>query len=148
MLTVDEIIAEARSWIRTPTHHNAETKQAGCDCGGLIRGVGVATGAIDADYQTLPAVRAWLGYGRQADGRMDEACRLLLDPVDEPLRPGHVILMRISRMPTHMGIVADYVHGGLSLIHSWDDVMEHHLSERWQKRILSVYRFRNVDYGE
>jgi len=39
MVTREAIVAAARSFIRTPYHHQASCKKAGCDCLGLIRGV-------------------------------------------------------------------------------------------------------------
>lgn len=34
------------------------------------------------------------------------------------MQPGDVLVVAIERDPQHMGIVGDYRHGGLSLIHA------------------------------
>ncbi len=47
-MTRDDIIAEARSWIGTPYRHQASLKGVGCDCLGLVRGVGGAIAGAEA----------------------------------------------------------------------------------------------------
>ncbi len=37
--TPDDVIAEARTWLGTPWHHQASVKGVGCDCIGFVRGV-------------------------------------------------------------------------------------------------------------
>jgi NlpC/P60 family putative phage cell wall peptidase len=44
------IIAEARSWIGTPYHHQAALKGVGCDCLGLVRGVWRAVYGADPEH--------------------------------------------------------------------------------------------------
>ena len=39
LITRAAIVAEARSWLGTPYHHQASRKGAGADCLGLVRGV-------------------------------------------------------------------------------------------------------------
>ena len=34
-----KIVAQARSWLGTPYHHQARLKGVGCDCLGLLRGL-------------------------------------------------------------------------------------------------------------
>jgi hypothetical protein len=53
MFTRDAVIAEARSWLGTPWHHQASLKGVGCDCIGFIRGVAlpfVGEVTIPLDY--------------------------------------------------------------------------------------------------
>jgi NlpC/P60 family putative phage cell wall peptidase len=52
------IVAEARSWIGTPYHHQASLKGVGCDCIGLVRGIWRA--AIGPEPEAMPAYsRDW-----------------------------------------------------------------------------------------
>lgn len=46
--------------------------------------------------------------------------------------------------PSHIGLLADYKHGGFSLIHSrrgktQNGVVEHVLDERWRRLLVEVY---------
>jgi NlpC/P60 family putative phage cell wall peptidase len=67
------IVAEARSWIATPYHHQASLKGVGCDCLGLVRGVWraligpepEATGAYSPDWaEALGIERLAVAAGR------------------------------------------------------------------------------------
>ena len=55
--TCEAIIAEARSWLGTPWHHQASLKGVGCDCIGFVRGVAkpfVGEVVIPLDYADDP----------------------------------------------------------------------------------------------
>jgi uncharacterized protein YijF (DUF1287 family) len=65
-------------------------------------------------------------------------------PLAGEWQPGDIALMRFVREPHHVGIIGDYAHGGLSLIHCYGEVgkvVEHRLNETWRGRILEVYRW-------
>ncbi len=107
------VVAVARSWIGTPFHHQATLKGVGVDCAGLIRGVAVELGLLDA------AVIGEASYSRFPDGSMKPLCDRTLTPIEQgAVQPGDVLLFAIAEDPQHMGIVADYRWGGLSLIHA------------------------------
>ena len=36
---MNDIVTEARTWVRTPYHHQARLKGVGVDCAGLVIGV-------------------------------------------------------------------------------------------------------------
>ena len=65
------------------------------------------------------------------------------DPVSD-MKPGDIFLMQWpnSGGPCHVGFIADYIHGGLSVIHSYSmqSVIEHRLDEKWKSLIVEVYR--------
>lgn len=51
--------------------------------------------------------------------------------------------MRWDIRPQHVGLLGDYVHGGLSLIHAdamFGAVVEHSFSGDWIARTIEVYR--------
>ncbi len=54
------LIAEARTWIGTPWHHQAAVKGAGCDCIGFVRGV--AEPFIGAITQPMNYAATWPLY--------------------------------------------------------------------------------------
>ena len=131
-------IAAARSYIGTRWKHQGRDRR-GIDCGGLVlaslRDIG------------KPVEDASKGYGREPYRHsMEAVCALNLgEPVSEPynLRPGDVALFRVGRAaPNHVGIVGDYVHGGLSLIHAYainGKVVEAPLDASWLALLQQVY---------
>lgn len=128
-------VAEARSWKETKWRHRGRTR-FGIDCIGLIVHA-VAAGGIQ--------MRDRRDYGREPwkDGLQRELQEHFGDPVTD-IRPGDVLLMKWHNQdgPAHVGIVGDYCHGGLSLIHSYSltSVCEHRMNDEWLARIVGVYR--------
>ncbi len=120
MVTRDDIVAEARSWIGTPWQHQQHTKGVACDCGGLIRGVIAALGIRDADFSKWEGAQEFLGYARQPDGHSFlRACDKYMTRIHRcDMRAGDVVIFVPDFHPQHAGILGDYRHGGLSLIHS------------------------------
>jgi NlpC/P60 family putative phage cell wall peptidase len=50
MLTREDVVREASSWIGTPYHHRACVKGAGADCGTFLIGVARSLGVVPADW--------------------------------------------------------------------------------------------------
>ena len=63
-----DAVAEARAWLDTPFHHQASIKGAGCDCIGLIKGVGVALKLVDYDPASAQA-QAFANYSMLPNSR-------------------------------------------------------------------------------
>ena len=102
MTTRPEIVDEARRWIRTPFHWQASKRGAGCDCKGLIVGVGKAVGLPEA-HDLACAVH---DYGAVVDeSRLRATLEKLLAPVTEP-RPGDVMLLKVGTplKAQHLGL--------------------------------------------
>lgn len=146
-----EIVAEARKWIDTPFMHQQHMIGVGCDCGGLIRGVLMTKGLLRSDYLDFLPEEA-RGYAATPDGvSMRRSCDALMTQVPlGQLRPGDVVLLEFERgLPQHTAIVADYRHGGLSVIHALgphfpSKVIEHRLDSSWRKRIVAAYAIPGV----
>jgi cell wall-associated NlpC family hydrolase len=107
-----EIVAEARTWIGTPWQHQARLKGVAVDCVGLVigtlRNLGLKSQCFDI-----------AGYPRVPDGSMLALADAHLRRIARAdIKPGDVLAFAISRDPQHMGIVGDYRHGGLSVIHA------------------------------
>lgn len=135
-MTIQELcVAEARSWIGTKWRHRGRTR-FGIDCIGLIVHA-VAAGGIQ--------MRDRRDYGREPwkDGLRRELFEHFGEPVMD-MQPGDVALMQWHNQagPAHVGIVGDYRHGGLSLIHSYSltSVCEHGIDDEWRARIVEVFR--------
>ena len=127
-------IAEARSYIGVPWRHRGRSR-FGIDCIGLIVNSMAAGGIVMRDRRD---------YGREPwrDGLQREMIEHFGGPVTD-LQAGYVVLMRFEDHPEpgHVGIIGDYAHGGLSLIHSYSRVAvcEHRLDDAWRARIIEGY---------
>lgn len=137
MPTRAEILAEARTWLGTPFHHQGRVKGVGVDCVGLIVGVLRTLGHAPLD-QT--------GYGREPHAGLLEAAleaqlmRVALDAA----QPADVLLLRFVREPQHVGLLTEA--GGI--IHTYERVgrvVEHRLDEAWRRRLVRAYRLPGVE---
>lgn len=114
-----DVVAEARTWIGTPVHHQAELKGVGADCGGLVRGVSVALGLLPADYaDRMP--EHFRGY---AKGGLGEAGRNLCDHywtriAHDEMQLADVVVVSFGGAPMHMGIIVPYRYLGLAFVHA------------------------------
>ena len=114
-VTRSDVVAAARGWLDTPFHHQGRVRGVGMDCIGLPIGV-----ARDDLGLVSPAFNV-TGYAMQPDGAslMEQARRYMVElPIDTVLLPGMVIVTVVDRDPQHFGILADYRHGGLSIVHA------------------------------
>jgi len=113
MTTRAQIVNAARQWLETPFHHQARLKGVGVDCVGLVIGVARELGLIASDFDVT-------GYPRSPNGRTLLAIAdQHMTPIDQAaMQPGDVVVVSFDRDPQHLGIVGDYRHGGLSIIHA------------------------------
>jgi cell wall-associated NlpC family hydrolase len=110
------------------------------DCVGLVIGVARDLGLADvqiADYPRTP----------QASRLMTE-CRQHMRPLAlASVQPGDVLLMRFRREPQHVAVAADYVHGGLSIVHAYEGagaVVEHRLDDAWLARVVASFSIPGI----
>ncbi|HKW82999.1 MAG TPA: NlpC/P60 family protein [Burkholderiaceae bacterium] len=136
------VVATARKYLGVRWHHQGRSR-AGVDCAGLVVCVAHDLGLSEFDTSD---------YGRLPNG--DTMRSLLREHCTElradALAPGLVALMRFDGEPQHMGIVADYVHGGHSIVHALAQrrcVVEHRLDELWRRRIVALYALPGVEYA-
>jgi cell wall-associated NlpC family hydrolase len=95
------VVAEARTWIRTPYHNCADVKGAGVDCGMLLVRVFVDTGLIPA-FDPRPYPMDW--HLHRNDERylgfvFDRGCEIAAP------QPGDVMVFRYGRSYAHGGII-------------------------------------------
>jgi len=123
-------VIEAREWIGTPYVPQARVKGIGCDCVGLIVGVGEQTGLLAAC--ALPPYR-------EGDiALMDSMFPAHFERIESP-EPGAVLQLDVPGNRRHLAICA-----GNSIIHVYGrkyGVTEHPLSARWLSRVVSCWRF-------
>jgi len=111
MTTRTDIVASARTWVGTAFHHQARLKGVGVDCIGVVIGVARELGLVAPGFDVL-------AYPRVPDGRdlMDLAALHMTRTTE--MRAGDVVVIRFGGDPQHFGILSDYRHGGLSMIHA------------------------------
>jgi cell wall-associated NlpC family hydrolase len=112
MTTRTDIVTATRQWLGTPFHHQARLKGVGCDCIGLVIGVARELGLIAPEFDIV-------GYPRVPDGvSLMALARLHMTQIDRAdMQPGDVVVLSFDKDPQHFGILGDYPHGGLSIIH-------------------------------
>lgn len=142
MTTTQDIVRYARETLGTPYQHQQRVNGLAMDCAGVPVYVAVKLG-IDftdvTDYGRLP----------QPDEMRTHLDRALVRVNKNVMQPGDVAWIRFQHEPQHLGIVGDYLYGGLSLIHATNGsglnkVVEHRIDERWLSRIVAVWRFPEV----
>ena len=147
-VTRSDIVREARAWIDTPWHHRACELGIGVDCIRLIEAIAKFAGTIPADFVTPD-------YRPNPDSALlIRMCdRHLVPTTREAMAPADVVVVRIKdeRRPRHVGILADYRHGGLSIIHACNArscrpprVIETRLMFSEAMQFVAAYRFPGV----
>jgi len=139
-----EVVRIARAWIDVPFKHQGRSRQDGVDCLGNVI---VVVHTLDLSQFDVTGYRRYpAGVGSKS---IEQVCREQMqqkDPVD--MQPGDIGLFLIDKRPRHMCIFADYAHGGMSMIHSYEPagkVVEHALDSRWLTLLCGVYQLPGVD---
>jgi NlpC/P60 family putative phage cell wall peptidase len=139
---VNDLVAEARSWIGTPYVHQAAVKGVATDCLGLIRGLWMHR--YGQEPRDVPAYSADWGEPQQDERLWRSAQDHFRDVTGQPMAPGQVILfrMRDGWIAKHLGLMAE---GGdqPTFIHAYagHGVTESPLSAPWQRRIVARFEF-------
>ena len=131
-------VAAARSLIDTPYHSKGRLPGVGVDCIGV------------------PIVAAWIaglrprsfdirGYRDAPDGSLLPLCDQHMQRIDRAqMTAGDVVVVRYGPVPHHVGVLGDYRHGGLSMIHAENDrhrkVVEHRLWLDGVMTFVAAYR--------
>ena len=148
-MTGADVVAEARTWLGTRFHHQGSLKGAGCDCVGLVLGVGKALGIYPQDLQARGEFAPFVGYARRpSGGLLESGCTRFALPIPAAsAQPGDVLLFRFEAAPTHVGIIGDYPGGGHSIIHAYlpaRKVIETRLDATWAARVTAAFRLPGV----
>lgn len=138
MMFVPTLVEAGRTLIGTPYHTKGRLPGVGLDCIGV------------------PIVSAWIacvkprsfdirGYSDIPDGSLLPLCDEHMTRVPrEAMQPGDVIVVRFGATPHHVGLLGDYRHGGLSIIHAENDrhrkVIEHRLWLDGAMKFVRAYR--------
>lgn len=146
MTTRQAVVAEAREWLGTKYQHQQLMKGVACDCRGLVIGVARILGIVPPEFDVN-------GYSRTPDGvsLLAHCDQHMTRKALADLQPGDVVVGRWSTDPQHMGIVGDYVHGGLSIIHALGSVdgkgsvVEHRLTNNHFFKPVIGYQMPGVE---
>lgn len=141
----NEIVTQARTWLRTPFHHQARLKGKGCDCLGLIVGVVDELGLKDSTGMKLAAYDE-VTYSKEPDGAylIQKLTGILTEVPIADARAGDLALFKVRENPQHLAILTDY-EGALGMIHCYAQarrVVEHRLDDDWKSRLLKVFRWQ------
>lgn len=107
------VVAEARTWLRTPYHHAADVKGHGVDCAMLLVRVYCDLDLVEK-FDPRPYTRDWFLHRdeeRYLDFLLARSCE-----VRTPLE-GDIVLFRMGRCFAHAGIVSRVAP--LAIIHAF-----------------------------
>ncbi|MCT4635194.1 MAG: hypothetical protein N4A31_02965 [Rickettsiales bacterium] len=140
-----EIIQEAHSWLGTRFKHQGRVKissegKGGCDCLGLIIGLGLKTkfgeNLKNYDQQVYPKLLTSDALLEQLD--------LLLESTDE-VSLGNILLIRINNWPQHLAVVVE-TNPEIIIIHSYlqtRKVVKQRLPDLWKENIARIYQTKS-----
>lgn len=141
----EQIVAEARASLQARFLHQARIPGVALDCAGLLICTARTVGLVAPDFDIK-------GYRGTPDGKslLEHCDRWMTRIAREAMQPGDAIVIRWAKDPQHIGIVGDYVHGGLSIIHAFCNpdgkgtVIEHQLEASTLRRFIAAYRLPGV----
>lgn len=118
------IVAEARTWVRTPYHHCADKKGLGVDCAMIL--VRIYTGLkIAPPFDPRPYAPQW--YLHQGEEKYLGWIRQYCDQVEPgEEQPGDIAMYKFGRCVAHGTIIVDANY----MIHAFEPDRQVSLTER------------------
>lgn len=110
-----KVVAEAKTWLRTPYHHGAKLKGVGVDCAFFVKEV-FETAGLEAPIPVAPYSAQWFLhkdeelYLAAVKDRADEIA-------EKDALPADIVLYRFGRCFAHGAIIID--PGFPSIIHAY-----------------------------
>lgn len=104
MVTRDDIVAEARRWVRTPFKWQQSVRGRGCDCKGLVAGVARTLGLPEGQSLAARAHRYHDYKPEQMLAGLEETLVRV-----EKAQPGDVLALEFGKVegPRHLAILTD-----------------------------------------
>ena len=136
MITTEQLINEARTWVETPFHHNQMCKGVGADCIGVVAASALACGI---SLPNLPRA-----YPLRANGTLRPYLDKYLNR-SHVMQPGDVLLMSFDNEPHHVALFC-----GHTIIHAYAQVrkcVEQEIDDYWRSKTCAIYRFKELDNG-
>lgn len=100
------IVAEARTWLRTPYHAGARLKGVGVDCAQLVIGVYAGAGVIEA-FEPAAYPHDWHVH-RDVERYLTEVLKFGAEITADQVKPGDLALYKFGRVFSHGVIVIDW----------------------------------------
>jgi len=105
-LTREQIIAEARSWLGTPIHHQGRLKGVGVDCIGFVSGVFQNLNCKISDLADYPRIPKGFPKGNLLIEKLSEH---LLEIDKDQAEPGDILVFSdVKGEPCHVAFRTDY----------------------------------------
>lgn len=138
--TGEHIVAEARRWLRTPYHHQADVLGVGVDCAMLPVRVFSALGLIPADVDPRPYAPDW--HLHRSEEIYLGWVKRFADQVETP-QVGDLALFRVGRCYSHGGLI-EAIEPELYMIHASQEAgrVERAEVRRWTDRDHCFWRIR------
>ena len=141
------IVAEARSWVRTPFCHQGRVKGKGVDCIGLVKAAMVASETMPND-EAAAIEHDFRGYSRLPDGKsLPEVLRRVADQVAWPeRRPGDIVLFVWEQnKPQHVAVLTGVDPAYMVHAHARARKCgEQRVDDEWLARLYGLYRMREA----
>ena len=132
------IVAEARTWIRTPFMHMGRVKHVGVDCVGLVLCTAAAVGIVAEDVKKYPRFPINGIFGEHVDKQT-----LPVDIID--LLPGDLMKFQWTYEPQHLAIITQV--NPICIVHAYSQVgmcVETDFDAMWAARFTDARRFKEL----
>ncbi len=143
-----QVVKSARSWLGTPFHFQARTKNIGCDCLGLIIGIADEIKAISILSYKLLTLHDYNLYDHNIDG--DKLFKefpkhfFSWPIINNNLLPGRILLFSFPLFRYHLAIISNIDQHQVRIIHACINVgkvSEHLMPTLWQKYLCGIFSF-------
>ena len=137
MITAQDIISEAETWIDTPFKHQGRLKGIGVDCYGLI--VEIARHFNITNYREA-------NYGRVPQPRLmwKELRTQMCESNLTNAKPGYVFFMAFNKQPMHLAL-----YDGENIIHALSTAkkcIKQRFTPELQRLVRGVFYYKGVKY--
>lgn len=134
-----EVVAEARTWLRTPWHHEARVKGHGVDCANFLIGVYAACGLV-AEFTPEQYPPDWMLH--RSEEKFERYLLQYTNPVAEAL-PGDIAMFKFGRTKSHGAIVGAWP----TIVHAYYDermvvLTDVSTSPRLTEHFVGFYRLK------
>lgn len=151
ILTPETVIAEVRTWLGTPYHHQASVRGVGVDCGGLQRGsaqgLGIVWPGMIEPFATIFLSPDWYHHTkREWFLEFMQQIPVLKQVPKDDIQLADLLIFRWPGKPhAHTGFVSA-TDPCLKMIHSdyKRGVMQEPVTPEWLRLLGAVFRLRDL----
>lgn len=137
------VVAQARTWLKTPYHHQGVLKHVGVDCIGLVRGVFLELNGYDPKAFNMPPYSPFWAEANEGELLLTGCREHLVEQPPGAWEVGDVLVFRVmhAKSAKHCGIVV----GDDMMIHAWSRqaVIETSIGY-WRKAVAGIFKYPKV----